>query len=354
MPSVKIIEIVSGLGLGGAEKAFLNRLKYQPEDVETVIVNSRPKLIDLKLPITAKFRDISLFRFDGIYKIRQLIVTFKPDVIVIRSPLDLILCFPVIFFSSKCYKIVFEAHLTVLSPKKIIAVLMKPFFRMAMKRVDLTLAVSQSVAKADQCSYSKAIEVIILGADIAPSFNGPTVSRSGVNFIFVGRLMPVKNPSLLLAAILNLKDEFRSSRSHLKILGKGALFEDVKNYILENELSDIVELMGAVEDVTSYLESSDYLISTSWVEGQPIAFFEAKLCGVRIIATPSTPFFEVFGSEDTMLSSFEVNDLIEALKFAINNGPISTSERASVAKSNARFAAKNTSAAYYSIIRNLS
>ena len=353
MPSIKIMEVVSGLGLGGAEKAFLNRLNYQPETVETIIVNSRPKLRDLKLPMSSEYKELSLFSLTGIYALRQTVRTFRPDVIVIRSPLDLILCCVALFFLRKQWKIAFEAHLTVLSPNKTVSIFIKPFFKWAMRRVDLTLAVSHSVAQADQCLYSKVIEVIILGADITPRLDEVIESRSWVNFIFIGRLMPIKNPILLLDALLLLKDEFRASRSTVKILGKGALFEVIYKSIVENELSDFVDLMGAVEDVSPFLQKSDYLISTSWVEGQPIAFFEAKLCGVKIIATPSTPFFEVFGTEDTMLRTFELGDLADAISSAIKNGPISMNERLSIATSNSRFAAKNTSAAYYSLICNL-
>ena len=49
MPNFRVLEVVSGLGMGGAEKALLSRLNYLPTGYSQSVLNIRPEIDSLKI-----------------------------------------------------------------------------------------------------------------------------------------------------------------------------------------------------------------------------------------------------------------------------------------------------------------
>lgn len=104
-----------------------------------------------------------------------------------------------------------------------------------------------------------------------------------LNIISIGRYTPVKGYTSLLQAINILKN--KGIPVHLKLLGKGeerALYEA---YIKENNLSELIELVGFVNNPYPYLKEADLFICSSISEGYNTAITEALILGVPVIST---------------------------------------------------------------------
>jgi glycosyltransferase involved in cell wall biosynthesis len=104
----------------------------------------------------------------------------------------------------------------------------------------------------------------------------------GYNIAYVGYLNHKKNPSLLLQCISSLLDI--DSRYRLHIAG----FHEQPRYKLyfENLMRDMgiednIKVYGWVDDVASWLEDKDYILSTSIGEGHPVGVMEAMAKGIK-------------------------------------------------------------------------
>ena len=109
--------------------------------------------------------------------------------------------------------------------------------------------------------------------------------------ITVGRLEKAKDFLTLLRSISLIKNDL----IHLFILGEGSQRPLLENYVIENNLSDVVTLQGFVEDPLSWLKSADlYVCSSAW-EGFGNSIVEAMACGLPIVSTDCAGPKEILG-----------------------------------------------------------
>jgi glycosyltransferase involved in cell wall biosynthesis len=104
------------------------------------------------------------------------------------------------------------------------------------------------------------------------------------NFLYVGRLSPVKDLGTLLRAFSELPPDVLS-RSRLTLVGDGSerLALDAKRETLG--LRDRVEFLGARTDVAEVLMAADAFVMSSTTEGLPMALLEAMAAEVPCAAT---------------------------------------------------------------------
>lgn len=107
------------------------------------------------------------------------------------------------------------------------------------------------------------------------------LGHDAVVFTCVGRLVPQKNPLLLMEAFSKLRD----SRAHLVLLGDGSLSEQVADYMKSHDLVGRVHLLGKQDCVPQILAASDVFVLASNWEGNPLAVMEAMAAGLPVIAT---------------------------------------------------------------------
>jgi glycosyltransferase involved in cell wall biosynthesis len=98
----------------------------------------------------------------------------------------------------------------------------------------------------------------------------------------VGRLEPVKDPLLILAAFAELGGDAR-----LTMVGSGTLDAEVRAEIARLGLTDRVELRGTVAkgDVGDLMRDHDVLVMASHFEGYPRVVVEALACGLPVATT---------------------------------------------------------------------
>ena len=352
VPKKKIVEVVTGLGLGGAEKALSAKLRYASKDFQTVIFNHQTKLDQIPFSKQIKIVESSNNFLVLSHKFLKLAKTFEPDYVIVRTPLDAIR-FSFLKLASKKsrWKLVFEAHSNFLTSKRFFNFVIAPLLRLSQKNIDLTIAVSENVRVGPLCISSTELKVLHLGADIEignPNFPDSQPPK----LIFLGRLVEVKNPLLLVSAICRIKDDINIADDFLTIVGDGPLMRSLRSYISENKLANIIHLAGYQDDVTRFLMQATHLVSVSSNEGLPISFFEAKLAGLRIISTPSGGGSEIFDDFDYELPSFEIQDLVDHLRSILGTA-ITSESRQQIAKNSVWMQAKECSKKYYELLESL-
>jgi glycosyltransferase involved in cell wall biosynthesis len=110
------------------------------------------------------------------------------------------------------------------------------------------------------------------------------IEKGQLCIINVGRLNPQKNQSAIIdaAAILSIND----NKLKFLIVGDGELYNDLQQQVKDNNLQQIVHLLGFRTDVKQLLQLADIFILPSLDEGMPMALLEAVACRIPVIATP--------------------------------------------------------------------
>ena len=346
MHGLKVLEVVSGLGMGGAEKALISRLKYKPRGVESRILNIRPQIDSLKPPTYVDLLQNDGNYFQNILFLYKEVRKFSPDVVIVRTPADVIrlAIVNVVFRERFCF--IFEAHSNFVTKKKYLSKIFSLIFRIASSRLSGIIAVSKSVARGPLCKATIPTKVCYLGSDVQFDYLG-VKEIENVKFLFIGRMVDIKRPLWLIERFSNLKSTFGLEMGCLTIVGGGPLFSDARELVSRYGLNAYITLTGQQSDVLPYLSQHNYLISCSENEGLPITFFEAKLAGLRIISTPSGGGSEIFDNNDFVTPGFSEYDFEAALALALTDPAPSLIERRATSQLAAWMSAESCSITYY-------
>jgi glycosyltransferase involved in cell wall biosynthesis len=102
-------------------------------------------------------------------------------------------------------------------------------------------------------------------------------------FLSVGRLTPQKNQTLLVEAFASVFE--KHPHSELIIAGEGQERQNLEELIHRLNLKEQIKLIGATKEIYAYFRASDFLISTSKIEGMSMAYLEALSFGLPLIVT---------------------------------------------------------------------
>ena len=92
--------------------------------------------------------------------------------------------------------------------------------------------------------------------------------------LFAGRFNTQKNPLLALRVAKELKD--RKFPFKLKMFGDPVMKKEMDKYILDNDISDVIELHGPSNNIHDEMLNSDMLLLTSGYEGFCLVMAEAN------------------------------------------------------------------------------
>ena len=123
-----------------------------------------------------------------------------------------------------------------------------------------------------------------------------------MRFLFVGRLVPQKNVSLLLLAFKKIVEKTPEAR--LTIIGDGPDLELVKHLILKFDLVKSVEILGWIENVGNIYSNYEALLFTSKWEGFGNTIVEALANGLYVFSTDCD-----YGPREILLGSSKVSFL---------------------------------------------
>lgn len=169
------------------------------------------------------------------------------------------------------------------------------------------------------------------------------------------RLEKIKNPMLLVEACKLCRDELRDKNYKVLLLGKGELESSIRNYIIDNELENVVELMG-YRKTSEFFPKTECVFSLQEFENYPSQVIaEAVASGCYLIITDV--------GYSRKCADDNIADFIEADPEEIKNAILrylnySASEKDEIRKKAREYAVNNysirTSVVYFDeIIHNL-
>jgi len=164
--------------------------------------------------------------------------------------------------------------------------------RFAFRKSVVPVAISQNGASSFRRLYGRECRAIIPnGIPLHAYRRGPEdrllwrkskpFAPDAVLFTCVGRLVPQKNPELLIHAFAGVRHE----RAHLVMLGEGCLGPQLQAAIQAHGLEHRIHLLGKRNEVAECLAASDvFVLSSAW-EGNPLAVMEAMAAGLPVVST---------------------------------------------------------------------
>jgi glycosyltransferase involved in cell wall biosynthesis len=128
------------------------------------------------------------------------------------------------------------------------------------------------------------VSVIPNGIDLTPFLAvGPKPRSHTITFGTVGRFAPVKDQMTLLRAFAAVRGEDQDVR--LRLLGEGELESKLKQFSREAGLGDVIEFHRPTQNVAGFLEGLDVFVLSSRSEGLPLSLLEAMAAGRPVVAT---------------------------------------------------------------------
>lgn len=105
--------------------------------------------------------------------------------------------------------------------------------------------------------------------------------------LYVGNLLPVKNPELLLRAFARLRAGWHGAPLQLRLAGKGPMREGLEKLAAELGFLDSVYFLGPQDagQIASWMRAADVLCMSSHNEGLPNVVLEAMASGLPVVAT---------------------------------------------------------------------
>ncbi|GJL54521.1 MAG: glycosyl transferase family 1 [Nitrospirales bacterium] len=172
-----------------------------------------------------------------------------------------------------------------------------------------------------QVASPQKLHVIPLGFNLSPflSESGPAEVRTELGigpsaFVlgFVGRLVPIKNPFLLLEAYCLATQSQQTTRAtseasseawHVIIAGGGELRDSLASTVQAKQLSHRIHFCGWQQRVAHIYAAMNVVVLTSCNEGTPVALIEAMASGKPFIATTVGGVIDLMvGAGQTMYS----------------------------------------------------
>lgn len=136
--------------------------------------------------------------------------------------------------------------------------------------------------------------------------------------VSVGSLIPRKGFERLIRVCGLLNS--RGYRFHLLILGKGDLYEELAEQIINERLQGVVELLGFRDNPYPYIAAADVYVCPSYVEGFSTVVSEAVVLEKPIVTTDCSGMREILGeSEYGLITQNTEESLYEGLQLMLGN-----------------------------------
>jgi glycosyltransferase involved in cell wall biosynthesis len=310
----RVLQLITGLGVGGAERVVLelaDRLVKQGCPVIVVALDGNGSL--LKQYKNADFHvhllDINKKNPFSILRALFALISLvrREKVTVIHAHMfHALLAGLVCRLARPKIKLVFTSHnFAGFSSMR----------RLLITKTKLLRAVDIVFVK-DQHEAMNAADTVVRPNGVAINLNEKprqlTTKEKRV-FLFVGRLEMQKNPLALIEAFFAMKHK----GCDLWLAGDGILRKEVEQLVASLGLGGRVKMLGIQNDIPSLLRQVDcFVMSSSW-EGLPMALLEAGAAALPVIATPVGAIPDVLGKDCGYLTKIE--NLAEALDVVIDD-----------------------------------
>lgn len=304
---MKILLLITGLGIGGAEKQVCDladkfaQLGYQVKLISLSKAFSEQTLpknnqIEISYLNMTKY-PLSLVR--AYFQLRNEIKTFKPDVIHSHM-FHANLVARLLRLSTKIDRLICTAHNTNEG-----GILRMNLYRFTNFLSDLNTNVSQeavdafiakkAVKKEQMIAMENGIDTSFFIKDKETANNIRSSLKLSEKYVFlaVGRLATQKDyPNLLKAFSIVNKQK---PNTCLLIAGIGELEQELKQYTVQLGISEKVSFLGLRRDINQLMNIADTYVMSSHFEGLPLVIGEAMATENVIVATDCGGTREVIG-----------------------------------------------------------
>jgi len=195
-------------------------------------------------------------------------------------------------------------------------------FKPIWRKASALVACSEGLkARALRFLPSADVQVITNGVDLErfhPADAGCAVHTDSLRLLTVGRLSTTKRLGLLIETIQLLCSQGR--KTHLTIVGGGALESDLRRLLSEKDLRDEVTLVGRREgdEMPEIYRQHDVYISASMQEGMSNAMLEAMASGLPIVTTRCEGVDELISDNGIVVEESTPAALADAVKGLID------------------------------------
>lgn len=313
----KICFIINNLQIGGAERLLIETiLKWQKRphwELHLVLGGDR---IDFDSISSCQLTSMQILprasTFRRILTLRQYFIEHNIDVCVshleqsnktaaIAAMLARIPCIAVVH------------NINIYPPRAISGVVAAVIYNLLCRRV---VAISDAVdGYLKQLGVtSNKIEIIYNGVDTDVLYQSYayTPSLNSITFLFVGRLVPAKNLSLLLASLGQFDSQ--SKRWKLIIVGDGVERPRLEQQARELNIIDKILFSEPIPNPWTLLDDSSVLVFSSVREGMPMALLEGMSIGLPVICSNVGQMpFVVTSENGIVFESGNLNALVDAM-----------------------------------------
>ena len=323
---MNILLVITGLGIGGAEKQVCDladkffQLGHQVKLIslsKSFSEQTLPKNNQIEISYLNMTKDpLSLVR--AYFQLRNEIKTFKPDVIHSHM-FHANLMARLIRLSTKVDRLICTAH-----SKNEGGALRMALYRFTNFLSDLNTNVSQdavnafiekkAVKKDQMIAMENGIDTFLFKKDGAMRENMqlslPLIKNDYV-FLAVGRLTDPKDyPNLLRAFSIVNKQK---PHTCLLIAGIGELEQELKQYVNQLGISEKVSFLGLRRDIHKLMNLADTYVMSSHFEGLPLVIGEAMATEKVVISTDCGGTREVIGGNGLLVPIRDSEALANAM-----------------------------------------
>jgi glycosyltransferase, family 1 len=324
----KVLHIIHGLNLGGAENFIYNLLKAVDQNqyrFDFAIQEPEIKHTEFKKLIEAKGGKIIVIP-DFLHNPIGQIISLRR---ILRNGYDYVHIhinafinpLPAIVASHADCKVIIHSHSTQNGKGGIAGKLVHRMNKgLFLKRKFIRLACSN---EAGEWMYDKrSFQVIPNAIDISiyqynAEYRRKIRERYGLRDEYiigqVGRLIPLKNQAFSLRIFSKLKQKAPQSNFKIMFAGDGPEKQTLMDLAKQLHIEDDVIFAGAVHDINEYYSAFDILIMPSWFEGLGLVYVEAQAAGLQAIVSDTVPMVADVSGSVIFLSLKDKDQWVEAL-----------------------------------------
>lgn len=340
---MNLILIVTGLGMGGAERQVCDLAdKFVSEGHSVLLISMTGETVNRPQSIKVELAELNMAKtplgFIKCYsQARRLIKKFKPDVV----------------HSHMVHANIFARLLRLTAPiKKLICTahssnegswLRMLAYRLTDRLCDISTNVSQeAVDIAVKRGAMPASRIIAMpnGIDterFAFNLECRSILREQLEIednipliLAVGRLTEAKDYPNLLNAFSMLPSDLHHVQ--LGIIGTGEEQATLTTIVTDLGLNNRVHFLGLRRDVQHWMSAADlYVMSSAW-EGMPLVLLEAMACERVVVATDCGGVKEVLGECGILVTAKNSAELAQGLKQGLALSPDAAKELGNIAR----------------------
>ena len=311
MRKTNLLHLITGLGMGGAERVVLDLAKHSDKDAFNTFVVSLSQRVEMLEEYQKNKINVTALQKDNSFKSLVQIIIFlnryvkknQIDVIHAHMTHSMIIASAVKLLNPHL-KIVFTSHSINVESKlrEIVLFFLKPF-----RKVDILFSEEQK-----SFFYTKTVKYIPNGIDIS-IYEVEEPKNDLFTFISVGRLGVEKNHTLLLDVAKEIPNKYEFQ---ILLVGDGVLKEELHERCKKYKIEHRIKFLGLRRDIPMLLNKSHCFIMPSLWEGLPIALLEAGAAQLPVIAPPVGSIGSVLDGNNAYLvdhSQFK-NTMIEVME----------------------------------------